>query len=142
MAAVPTSIKEIKAALNARGLDYSGLTEKSELVSLLQKHQPQPPSPPSPAEAPPADSADLEDNLSKINNLLDTLPASLTVLDKKWSEQRCEKIRGQLKTVKSLLDATAISGASNASWQSKLDEFNSLARDFKRIRDLPRNMNG
>ena len=40
MSAVPSSIKEIKAALNALGLDYTGLTEKSELVSLLQQHQP------------------------------------------------------------------------------------------------------
>ena len=36
----PSSIKEIKAALDALGLDYTGLTEKSELVSLLQQHQP------------------------------------------------------------------------------------------------------
>ena len=58
------------------------------------------------------------------------------------SFRRSQKTKGQLSTIKQLLDATASAGTGSSAWQAKLDEYNRLARDYKRIRDLPRSMNG
>ena len=49
------------------------------------------------APAPPPSSMseeELQEHLSKVNNLLDTLPAGLALLRKQWSETRGEKTRG------------------------------------------------
>ena len=128
-------------------------SERGELEKLLEQSQAaQPPSgdtasepAPGTADAPasPALSAELLDaELAKISNLLDTLPASLQLLDKKWSEARCEKVASQLKSVKEILGSTSAQASTQAGWQNRLSEYNGLARDFKRIRDLPRSMNG
>ena len=155
------SIKELKAELASRRINTTGCSEKSELIALLEQAQsndpPQaksndppmnPPSEPSSSMTPqatkatPESDADMDTNLARLSNLLDTLPGSLQLLDRKWSEARQDKIRGQLRSVKELLDATSSEGAGLSSWQTRLTEYNELARDFKRIRDLPRNMSG
>ena len=134
------SIRDLKQELSRRQLDYSGLSEKSELVELLRKAS-------SECETDKSGSAEMADvdidtTLARLSNLLDTLPASMTLLDKKWSETRQEKVCGQLKTVKHLLDQSTRIGRNNPGWQSRLEEYNQLAREFKKIRDLPRNMDG
>ena len=53
----------------------------------------------------------------------------------------CDKVEGQLNTVKALLDKTASAQAATG-WPARQKEYNELLRDFKRIRDLPRNLNG
>jgi hypothetical protein len=134
------SIRDLKQELSRRQLDYSGLSEKSELVELLRKASCE-------CETDQSGSAEMADvdidtTLARLSNLLDTLPASMTLLDKKWSETRQEKVCGQLKTVKHLLDQSTRIGRNNPGWQSRLEEYNQLAREFKKIRDLPRNMDG
>ena len=149
------SIRELKTELSKRKIDCTGCSEKQELVALLRdssaSHEPNDgvasTEPSVDTTEPSIDvgatvPVDMDADLSRISNLLDTLPASLQLLDKKWSEARQDKVRGQLRTVKELLDHTATAGTGNAGWQSRLDEFNTLAREFKKIRDLPRNMNG
>ena len=128
-------------------------SERGELEKLLQDAQteqlssddaPSEPMPSSAAaqESPSLSDAELDSELSKISNLLDTLPASLQLLDKKWSETRCEKVASQLKSIKEILGRTSAQASTQAGWQNRLSEYNGLARDFKRIRDLPRSMNG
>ena len=153
------SIRELKAELDRLGIDYSDCREKGELVAKLENAQPsgdhekrsaessapaadgETPHPPAPS-VPLSAEEDIEASLSKINNLLDTLPASLTLLNKKWSDTRSDKTRGQLRSVKEQLDATATRCSSERSWQEKLEEYNALAKEYKKLRDLPRNMNG
>ena len=143
------SIRELKEQLKARQIDCSGCTEKAELVALLEAatggaeaSSATPSVAPENSDDAEVNPVDTETALAQISNLLDTLPSSITLLDKKWSQTRCDKVQGQLRTVKSLLDHTSAQAASLPGWQARLDEFNTLARDFKRIRDLPRNMNG
>lgn len=139
------SIRELKAELERRKIDTTGYSEKSELVQLVQAAVAASGSSDPRGESAPADAEpdlDLDAMLAQLSNLLDTLPASLQLLDRKWSETRQEKVRGQLRSVKQLLDQTAAGGAQEAGWQARLEEYNGLAKDFKRIRDLPRNMNG
>lgn len=135
------SIKALKQRLADQGVDISGCSEKSELIALLREAESGAAASTAPANEP-LDEISLEEALAKLSNLMDTLPASMQLLDKKWSESRQAKVQGQLKSVKALLDQTAAHGAGQPGWQSRLDEYNALARDFKRIRDLPRNMNG
>ena len=158
------SIKQLKAELEKRKIDYTGCTEKSELVRLLEKAGGAGSAAASSgtggssgtsdsgakaaaaatdeAVEPPEPDADMDTVLSQISNLLDTLPASMQLLDKKWSEARQDKVRGQLRTVKGLLDQTATQGTDVPGWQSRMQEYNDLARAYKKIRDMPRNMNG
>lgn len=150
------SIRELKLELDRLGMDYSDCREKSELVEKLAAASSGGPAASSePAShggdasaqqraKPPAAVSDdeVQEHLSKINNLLDTLPASLALLTRSWSEVRSEKAKGQIKAVKALLDATAGSCSNEASWKSKLEEYNSLAKEYKRLRDMPRNMSG
>lgn len=135
------SIKQLKAALDGLSIDYTGCTEKQELVAKLEAVQGSSSSSAS-AVASPNDDVDMETSLAKLNNLLDTLPAALELLNKKWSEARQEKTRSQLASIKQLLDQTAARGANDTNWQAKLTEYNGFAREFKRLRDMPRNMNG
>lgn len=135
------SIKQLKAALDGLSIDYTGCTEKQELVTKLEAEQGSSSSSAS-AVASPNDDVDMETSLAKLNNLLDTLPAALELLNKKWSEARQEKTRSQLASIKQLLDQTAARGANDTNWQAKLAEYNGFAREFKRLRDMPRNMNG
>lgn len=135
------SIKQLKAALDGLSIDYTGCTEKQELVTKLEAVQGSSSSSAS-AVASPNDDVDMETSLAKLNNLLDTLPAALELLNKKWSEARQEKTRSQLASIKQLLDQTAARGANDTNWQAKLAEYNGFAREFKRLRDMPRNMNG
>lgn len=149
------SIKQLKAELEKRRIDYTGCTEKAELICLLEEAggvgsggaSASGSAADSCAEAaaasgPPEADTDLDAVLSQISNLLDTLPASMQLLDKKWSEARQEKVRGQLRTVKGLLDQTATQGTDVPGWQARMQEYNDLARAYKKIRDMPRNMNG
>ena len=152
------SIKQLKAELEKREIDYTGCTEKAELVHLLEEAGGgaggdaassgasgggvEAAAAPTPASEPPEDVADMDTVLSRISNLLDTLPASMQLLDKKWSETRQDKVRGQLRTVKGLLDQTATQGSDVPGWQSRMSEYNDLARAYKKVRDMPRNMNG
>ena len=154
------SIRDLKQELSRRQLDYSGLSEKSELVELLRKASCECETDQNAAAGQQSGSreavesktdqsgsaemadVDIDTTLARLSNLLDTLPARMTLLHKKWSETRQEKVRGQLKTVKELLDQSAPSGTKNLGWQSRLEEYNQLAREFKKIRDLPRNMDG
>ena len=157
--ATALSIKELKQELTRMQIDFTGCSEKSELVALheaatastaaaatspsAEAHDGTPiKGAETAAEAAPIDDADMDASLAQLSNLLDTLPGSLTLLDKKWSETRQDKVRGQLRTVKALLDQTAAAGSQLAGWQSRLEEYNEHAKAFKRIRDLPRNMNG
>ena len=138
------SIKQLKAALDELKIDYSACNEKRELVDLYEQHAKTTSSQPAASadsQSGPAD-ADLETTLAKLNNLLDTLPAALELLNRKWSEARSEKTRSQLASIKALLDESASAGAGNANWQAKLDDYNLFARDYKKLRDLPRSMNG
>ena len=144
------SIRELKLELDRLGVDYADCREKSELVEKLAAAQSS--SADTTASSEPAAQGDastaaisdeeVQEHLSKINNLLDTLPASLALLTKSWSETRSEKTKGQIKAVKALLDATAGSMSNDASWKAKLEEYNSLAKEYKRLRDMPRNMSG
>ena len=143
------SIKALKAALNDLKMGFSDCNEKHELVSRLVQaramhtttdQQTQGTSSHRPDTVP--QDLDLDTTLAKLNNLLDTLPAALALLDKKWSEARSEKTRGQLASIKSLLDQSAAAGTTNPNWQAKLAEYNEFARDYKRLRDMPRSMNG
>ena len=155
------SIKQLKAELEKRKIDYTGCTEKSELVRLLEaggaggaaassgtggtsgtSDSESAAAATDEAAEPPEPDADMDTVLSQISNLLDTLPASMQLLDKKWSEARQDKVRGQLRTVKGLLDQTATQGTDVPGWQSRMQEYNDLARAYKKIRDMPRNMNG
>ena len=144
MSATKLSVRALKDELTRRGIDFSGCNERSELEQLLQHVQPPSESPPStsstPAEA--LSELDLEAELAKISNLLDTLPASMQLLEKKWTGTRQEKISSQLKTVKEILGRTSAQASTLPGWQNRLSEFNTLAREFKRIRDMPRNMEG
>ena len=141
------SIKQLKAALDELSIDYSSCNEKRELVDLYEaaRSSPKPVSDAGSQPATPASSssdADLETNLAKLNNLLDTLPAALELLNRKWSDARSETTRSQLTSIKALLDESASAGSGNANWQAKLDDYNSFAREYKKLRDMPRNMNG
>ena len=153
------SVREVKEELDRLGIDYSGCVEKSELIAKLEAARPSEFASSTAAASSDVDAAgnapsdtaqgasleseeDVDTSLSKINNLLDTLPASLTLLNKKWSESRSEKTRNQLQTVKELLNRTAARCSNERSWQDKLEEYNGLAKDYKKLRDLPRNMNG
>ena len=121
------SIRELKKALDESGADYSDCNEKHELVTRLeevraaagQSEDPSRSAREAPA-APPSDNVDFEDSLAKMNNLLDTLPGALTLLDKKYSDARSQKVRGQLASIKEHLDQTAAAGATNPNWHAKL----------------------
>jgi hypothetical protein len=135
------SIKQLKAALDELKIDYSNCIEKKEFVDLYEA---------SPAswvqnerqwlesgsQSGPSVDIDLETSLAKINNLLETLPSALEMLNSKWSDARGEKTRSQLASVKALLDESASTGAGNAHWQAKLDDYNSFAREYKKLRDV------
>ena len=140
------SIKQLKAALDELAIDYSSCNEKRELVELYEaaRSSSKPVSAPDlqPTPASSSSDADLETNLAKLNNLLDTLPSALELLNRKWSDARSEKTRNQLDSIKALLDESASAGAGNANWKAKLDEYNSFAREYKKLRDMPRSMNG
>jgi hypothetical protein len=155
MDAAIMSVRELKRALDECGADYTGCTEKHELVARLAESRAgagtaaggPPPLPADPAAGGPpplpADpGVDFEASLAQMNNLLDTLPGALTLLDKKWSDARSQKVRGQLSSIKEHLDRTASAGATDSNWQAKLAEYNDFAKQYKRLRDLPRNMDG
>jgi hypothetical protein len=134
------SVKALKQELASRQVDCTGCTEKSELVErLIEALSSSGPDGTSSASEP---SPDLEASFARMSNLLDTLPASLTLLDNKYSDVRMQKIRGQLNSIKALLDETSAEGSAQNGWHSRLEEYNKFARDFKRLRDMPRSMNG
>ena len=90
------SIRELKAELDRLGVDYSDCREKSELVEKLAVAQGSTTASASDAEASSAapaaaqEDVDVEASLAQMNNLLDTLPSSITLLSKKWSDAvRC-----------------------------------------------------
>ena len=121
-------------------------SERGELEALLQGPAPaaaaSTSSPQAPSSAEQLSQEEIDTELTKISNLLDTLPASMQLLGKKWSETRCEKIASQLSSIKEILNQTSAQASTQAGWQNRLSEYNGFARDFKRIRDLPRSMNG
>jgi hypothetical protein len=151
------SIRALKDELGRMGIDFSGCSERRELEELYAQAKPASTSvsasqddAASSGSTPAADAtpperlseAELEAELSKISNLLDTLPAGLQLLDKKWTEARQEKVASQLRSAKEILGRTSAQASALPGWQNRLAEYNGFARDFKRIRDLPRNMSG
>lgn len=130
------SVKELKALLKEKGVDYSHCMEKAELIACLQKSESECPSSRAYTGRDTSDSgtqADFEEFLTKINGFMDTLPGNIRQLESKWSDAGCKVVKRQLKGVHALLESTP-EYKNRSQWLDKLNEYNDLARKFKVVR--------
>eukprot|EP00854_Cymbomonas_tetramitiformis_P009496 gene9496-11250_t len=131
------SVKELKALLKEKGVDYSHCVEKDELIACLHKYESDGSSSRAHTGGETSESAgtqaDFDEFLTKINGFMDTLPGNIRQLEVKWSDTGCKVVKRQLQGVHALLESTREYNKRSL-WLDKLKEYNDLARGFKVVR--------